>query len=77
MRPKRRRHFAFVLLRWLTWFYPRVGQPSVEQGFVLPLHVGTRLRRLLKSYYSWVADGAFSRNGLKVLGLDLNCSESA
>jgi hypothetical protein len=42
MRQKRRRHFAFVLLRWLTWFYPRVWKPSVEQGFVLPLHVGTR-----------------------------------
>ena len=55
MRQKRRRHFAFVLLRCLTWFYPRVWQPSVEQGSVLLLHVGTRLRRLLKSsYILWV-----------------------
>src|SRR5215510_12080243 len=47
MQHKRQRHFAFVLRRWLTWFYPQVCQSGTSNLFVLPLHVGNRLRRLL------------------------------
>jgi hypothetical protein len=54
MRQRRRRHFAFVLLRWLTWPLSSRLEPSVGREFelfVLPLHVRTRLRRLLMSSY--------------------------
>src|SRR5262249_20836577 len=51
MQHKRQRHFAFVLRRWLTWFYPPVCQSAALIGasrfFVLSLHVGNRVRRLL------------------------------
>src|SRR5262249_32789789 len=48
MQHKRLRHFAFVLRRWLTWFYPQVCQNQALSGAsTLPFHVGNRLRRLL------------------------------
>src|SRR5262245_13977690 len=51
MQQKRQRHFAFVLRRWLTWFYPQVCQNQALSGastfLFCPLHVGNRLRRLL------------------------------
>src|SRR5262249_42345264 len=39
MQHKRQRHFAFVLRRWLTWFYPQVCQNQALSGasiFCLP-----------------------------------------
>src|SRR5262249_24023979 len=51
MQHKRQRHFAFVLRWWLTWYLSSsLPEPSVERGVNLsfcPLHVGTRVRRLL------------------------------
>src|SRR5215471_17726420 len=32
MQHKRQRHFAFVLRRWLTWFYPQVCQNQALSG---------------------------------------------
>src|SRR5262249_46980899 len=32
MQHKRQRHFAFVLRRWLTWFYPQVGKNQALSG---------------------------------------------
>src|SRR5215472_2124175 len=34
MQHKRQRHFAFVLRRWLTWFYPQVCQNQALSGGV-------------------------------------------
>src|SRR5215475_14260715 len=46
MQHKRQRHFAFVLRRWLTWFYPQVCQNLAlreRQSFCfVPLHLSLR-----------------------------------
>src|SRR5215467_2361092 len=46
MQHKRQRHFAFVLRRWLTWFYPQVCQNLAlreRQSFCfVPLHLSPR-----------------------------------
>jgi hypothetical protein len=35
MRQRWRRHFAFVLLRWLTWLYPHVWNLALSGTFDL------------------------------------------
>src|SRR5262249_42966461 len=71
MQHKRQSLFAFVLRRCLTWFYPQVCRNQALSGvstfFVLPLHVGNRLRRLLTRPIP-AAEQSSSRVALRSLG---------
>src|SRR5262249_17938731 len=76
MQHKRQRHFAFVLRRWLTWFYPQVCQNqalSGRQSFVLPASCRHPPQQIAD--VNWAAT-IILQSSLEVLGLDLNCSES-